>query len=130
MDRVAWVLDTGTDLVTFSTERVMDIESYLALMHFHPKWKEYGLVPADQLQLLMESYEPGMEDASEHDRNGVFHWWLKQSPSKDVLLKLVELSYLDADQLMADDVRRHITKSERFDSEVAQAIAHGAIRER
>jgi hypothetical protein len=55
---------------------------------------------------------------------------LKQSPSKDVLVKLVELSYLDADQLMADDVRRHITKSERFDGEVAQAIAHGAIRER
>jgi hypothetical protein len=107
----------------------MDIESYLALMHFHPRWKEYGLVPEDHLRLLMETYEPGIENASEHDRNGVFHWWLKQSPSKDVLVKLVELSYLDADQLMADDVRRHITKSERFDSEVARAITHGAVRE-
>lgn len=108
----------------------MDIESYLALMHFHPKWNAYGLVPADYLQMLIASYEPGMERASEHDRNGVFHWWLKQSPAKDVLVKLVELSYLDADQLMADDVRRHITKSKRFDSEVAQAIARGAIKER
>jgi hypothetical protein len=70
-----------------------------------------------------------MESASEHDRNSVFHWWLKQSTSKGGLVKLVELSYLDAEQLMAEDVRAHIAKSHCFDGDVALAIARKPFRE-
>jgi hypothetical protein len=30
-------------------------------------------------------HQPWAENASEHDRNSVFHWWLRKSPSKDLL---------------------------------------------
>lgn len=101
---------------------VMDMDRYLSVMEFHPKWREYELLPTEHMKELLATYKPGMEDASEHDRNSVFHWWLRQSPDKDVLVKLVELSFLDSDQAMADDVRKNITQSACFDSEVERLI--------
>lgn len=87
----------------------MDKAQYLKLMEFHPKWQEYDLLPSELIDQLLSMYEPGMESASEHDRNSFFHWWLKRNPSRDVLAQLLELSELDPDQVMADDVRRHIS---------------------
>jgi hypothetical protein len=96
----------------------MTTDQYLELMRFPKEWKDYGLIPEDLLSQLIAAYEPGMEHASEHDRNGVFHWWLKNSPEKTVLTQLVALSYLDPDQLMAADVRSLIAVSPHADSEV------------
>lgn len=100
----------------------MDIDGYLSLAGFHDKWREYGLLPAELIDQLRATYQPGMEEASEHDRNGVFHWWLKRNPSKEVLVKLVELSFLDDDQIMAGDVRAHIAQCSSFDPEVESMI--------
>lgn len=104
----------------------MDEAEYLELMEFPAQWQMYGLIPPELISRMIAAYEPGMESASEHDRNGFFHWWLKRSPSKDVLIKLVELSFLDPDQLMAGDVRRYIARSEAFDEEVAALIDAGS----
>lgn len=100
----------------------MRIDRYLGNMGFHPKWREYGMLPEALVEQLCATYEPGMEGASEHDRNGVFHWWLGRSPDKEVLMKLVELSFVDPDQVMAEDVRRHIVQSASCDEEVARLI--------
>lgn len=100
----------------------MDIDGYLSLAGFHDKWREYGLLPAELIDQLRATYQPGMEEASEHDRNGVFHWWQRRNPSKEVLVKLVELSFLDDDQIMAGDVRRHIAQSSSCDREVESLI--------
>lgn len=81
----------------------------MRLMEFHPKWQEYDLLPSELIDQLIDTYEPGMENASEHDRNSFFHWWLKRNPSKELLAQLWELSELDPDQLMAGDVRRYIS---------------------
>ncbi|WP_065427426.1 hypothetical protein [Stenotrophomonas maltophilia] len=103
----------------------MDRKSYLEIMEFPAKWQEYNLLPAELIDQLMTTYKPGMEGASEHDRNSVFHWWLRQSPSKDVLMKLAELSFLDPDQAMAGDIRRYITQSACFDRDVDLLIRGG-----
>lgn len=103
----------------------MDRGAYLEIMEFPAKWWEYNLLPAELIDALMASYQPGMESASEHDRNSVFHWWLRKSPSKDLLMKLVELSFLDPDQVMAGDVRTYIAQSVFFDRDVALFIRGG-----
>jgi hypothetical protein len=101
---------------------VVDTDGYLKLAGFHERWREYGLLPAELIDQLRSTFKPGMEEASEHDRNGVFHWWLKRNPSKDVLVKLVELSFLDDDQIMAADVRKHVAQCSSYDSEVESLI--------
>ena len=70
-----------------------DIEKYLRFMHYPKEWQEWNMLPdKDYLIELILLYEPGNENASEHDRNGVFHWWLRQEPEEDTLLKLTKLT--------------------------------------
>lgn len=102
----------------------MTTDEYLELMRFPREWKDYGLIPEVLLCQLIATYEPGMEHASEHDRDGVFHWWLKKSPDKTVLTQLIALSYLDPDQLMAADVRSHIAVSPHADDVVRGLLKH------
>lgn len=52
----------------------MERNAYLEIMEFPTKWWEYDLLPAELIDQLMATYQPGMESASEHDRNSVFHW--------------------------------------------------------
>lgn len=103
----------------------MDKSAYLKMMEFPVKWQEYSLLPDELIDQLIAGYQPGMESASEHDRNGVFHWWLRQSPGRELLLKLVELSFLDPDQVMAADVRRHISRCACFDDDMDILIRGG-----
>jgi hypothetical protein len=103
----------------------MTREKYLRLMKFPKEWETFNLMPEDLLDQLIGMYVPGHEDSSEHDRNGVFHWWLKQSPDKEVLMKLVNLSFLDPDQIMAKDVRGHILRSTHADEDVIGLIRRG-----
>jgi len=103
----------------------MDKSTYLEMMEFPVKWQEYNLLPDELIDQLIASYQPGMENASEHDRNSVFQWWLRQSPMRDLLMKLVELSFLDPDQVMAADVRKHITRCACFDHEIDILIRAG-----
>ena len=65
-------------------------------MHFPKEWKEWGMLPEPSvLNKLISSYEIGMEEASEHDRHGCFHYWLSKEPDKKTLIKLVKLSAID-----------------------------------
>lgn len=87
-------------------------------MNFPHEWLDWNMLPKEFLVLSLANYSAGDEKSSEHDRNGAFHWWLKRTPSKDILIRLSKLSWLDPDQIMASDVRNHIRKSANFDSEV------------
>lgn len=80
-------------------------------MKFQPEWEEWGLYPDELFLGQLDLYKPGDEQGSEHDRNGAFHWWLKQQPDLDVLRKLLLLTFMDCDQVMAEDVRRYIERS-------------------
>lgn len=100
----------------------MNKSDYMALMNFPGEWIELDMFPDELFEEIKDRYEPGHEDASEHDRNGIFHWWLKKQPEREVLLKLVELSYADPDQVMAADVRRYIAKSKHSDASVLSEL--------
>ena len=81
------------------------------------------MIPHEWLMGAVNSYEPGMENASEHDRNGAFHWWLKRTPSAAQLSLLAKLSYLDPDQIMASDVRDHIRRAANFTGAVEEVLS-------
>jgi len=89
----------------------MNKSEYLSLMKFPPEWQSWGLYPDELFLGQVSLYRPGDEAGSEHDRNGAFHWWLKQNPSLEVLQKLLLLTGMDSDQIMAADARRHIEQA-------------------
>lgn len=92
-------------------------------MEFPLEWKEWNMLPPKEiLSELITLYKPGMENASEHDRNGVFHWWLKRNPSEEQLILLVKLAKLDPDQLMAQDVIGYIKNSANFTQRVSVVV--------
>lgn len=103
----------------------MTKEEYLRLMEFPKEWLSLGMLPDDLVDELIAGYSPGDEISSEHERNGVFHWWLKKSPGGEVLTKLARLSFLDPDQIMAADVRRYISSSPHANEDLRQMVALG-----
>ncbi|MBP1151171.1 MULTISPECIES: hypothetical protein [unclassified Methylocaldum] len=101
----------------------MTKNEFINLMQYPREWVEWGMLPDELLNGQIAEYEPGSERASQHYRNGAFHFWLRRGPSKDVLLKLARLSFLDPDPLMADWLRKdYIAKAENADGEVLRVL--------
>jgi hypothetical protein len=100
----------------------MDQGTYLTLMQFPPEWLSWQMLPVDFLAEQASRYETGHEEASEHDRHGAFQWWLRQQPDADVLVKLVNLTWLDPDQSMAGSVRRCIEQQLHHNADVGHAL--------
>lgn len=95
----------------------MTHDDFLKIMKFPKEWMEWNMIPKDLADMQVNNYSPGHENASEHDRNGAFHWWLKRNPTKVQLEQLLELTYLDPDPIMAEDARKYIiTAIEKIDS--------------
>lgn len=111
----------------------MTKDEYLALMRFPTQWQELGMYPDAIASRQMAGYLPGHEEGAEHDRNGAFHWWLKQSPSREQLEKLVRLAALDPDPELGRDVLKYIERASAFDSELgalAKSLFEESIRSR
>jgi hypothetical protein len=102
-------------------ERLSKVE-FLRLLNFPKEWLEWSMYPDELFDAQAARHVPGDERGSEHDRNGAFHWWLKREPTKDVLRKLVALSYLDPDSEMGADVRRYIARAKHCDKEIEESI--------
>jgi hypothetical protein len=96
---------------------------YLRLMRFPPEWVEWRMVPYAFLRTQMASYVPGNEAAPEHDRHGVFQWWLRQKPDGDALIRLARLSWLDPDADMGAYVRTCLSGQENFGPAVETAMS-------
>jgi hypothetical protein len=97
----------------------MTKDRFLKIMQFPSEWLSFGMYPDDLAEWQLAGYEPGHEDASECDRNGAFHWWLRRSPTKVELEKLLRLAALDPDRLLGNDVREYIRRSPLFDEQLA-----------
>jgi hypothetical protein len=97
-------------------------EEFLRLMEFPDEWLHFDMYPDELFAANSAGYEIGHEKSSEHYRNGAFHWWLKQVPTKKKLKDLVVLTYADPDQLMAGDVRKYIAKAMNCDDEVMELL--------
>jgi len=107
---------------------LMDQVTYLRLMQFPPEWHSWQMLPVEFLAEQISRYEPGHEDASEHDRHGLFQWWLRQHADADVLVKLVNLSWLDPDQPMASYVRQCVTLQTNHNADVDHALINPYTR--
>lgn len=93
----------------------MNKDEFLKKMNFPIEWKIYNMYPDELYFMQVKNYQDGDEQGSEHDRNGAFHWWLKRAPDRNELALLIKLTYLDPDQLMANDVRNYIRQAKNYD---------------
>ena len=96
---------------------------FLKVMKFPREWEELGMFPDELSNVLCPRYEAGQEAGSEHDRNGAIHWWLRQNPSREILLTLIALTQVDPDPLIAADARQYIARSENADDEIRERVA-------
>ena len=96
-----------------------DKTQFLKLMKFPTEWTSLEMYPDDLASIQMADYKPGRERASEHFRNGAFHWWLKVGkPSRSQVEKLLLLASIDPDPLMGKDVLSYIRRDPGFDGEL------------
>ena len=103
----------------------MKIEEFLELMEFLPLRWELDMADPEYLSLCTTRYRPGRGDSSEHDRHGLFQYWLKREPSKETLLDLVRLSFVDPDESMTASVRAAILRSKNCDAEAQRLVRSG-----
>lgn len=96
----------------------MNKQEFLALMNFPKEWDLWGMYPDELFQGHLALYKKGDEKGSEHDRNGAFHWWLKQDPSIEILKKLLELTYLEPEKYVAEDIRKYIRNSKYYSASI------------
>ncbi len=87
---------------------------FLTLMHFPDEWQLWDMYPDELALEQISGYQLGHEASSEHDRNGAFHWWIRQNPTAQLINKLIPLAFLDPDPLMGADVLRHLRKCDHF----------------
>lgn len=98
------------------------------LMQYPREWVEWDMLPDELINGQIATYQPGGERAPERYRNGAFHFWLRRRPSKNILFKLIRLSYLDPDPLMSYCLRKdHIAKAENVDEEVERVLRQNRI---
>ena len=100
----------------------MERLEFMRMMNFPEGWLEPGLYPQELFEGQLAAYTPGSEAASEHFRNGAFHWWLKRGASEDQLVKLAALTSADPDQLMGEDVQNYIRHASAYSSRVEKAF--------
>lgn len=106
----------------------MTKDEFIKLMQYPREWVEWDMLPDELINGQLAEYQSGSEQASERFRNEAFHFWLRRSPSKDILLKLIRLSYFDPDPLMSYCLRKdYIAKAEDVDEEVSRALRQNRI---
>ena len=104
----------------------MDKLKFLDLMGYPPEWLEWNMYPDELFENQLRLYQEGDERGAAHDRNGSFHWWLKQSITVDQLRKLVLLTFKDPDPIMAADARRHIESRGDLTADVRELLRGGS----
>ena len=80
------------------------------LLDFPEEWLAWEMYPEEIFLEHRKQFLPGNESDSENERNEVFHHWLAKELSEEQLIQLVQLSQLDPDPLMVEDIQNHIQK--------------------
>ncbi len=107
----------------------MTKNEFIKLMRYPREWLEWDMLPDELINAQIAEYAHSSEQAAERYRNAAFLFWLGKTPGKEILLKLIKLSYLDPDPLMSYVLRKeHIATAENAeDEEVALAIRQNRI---
>jgi|SRR5579871_4012751 len=77
----------------------LDEQAALALLHYDPRWLEYGLIDAETLQLQVDHYYSTGGSSLEHYRYAAFQYILASHStlSDEQILQYIELARLDED---------------------------------
>lgn len=84
-------------------------QHFAMLLQYPSEWLAWGMYPDKLFEIQVHDYKPGSETASEHYRYGAFRWWMSKPLSDKQLAKCVVLTFLDPDQIMAADARKHLS---------------------
>ena len=91
-------------------------------LHFPKEWLAWKMYPDELFLAHRKLFLPGNESDSENERNETFHYWLSRELTENQLIKLVKLSFLDPDPLMAEKVRNHIRKHKNSPQKVKKLL--------
>lgn len=106
----------------------MTKNEFIQLMQYPREWFEWDMLPDELINGQIAEYAPASEQTAERYRNAAFHFWLRKKPDKEILLKLIKLSYLDPEPLMSYVLRKeHIANAENVDEDVAQVLRQNRI---
>ena len=106
----------------------MTRNEFIQLMQYPREWLEWDMLPDELIDAQMDEYRAGKEHVAGLYRNAAFHFWLRKKPGKEILLKLIRLSYLDPDPLASFVLRKeHIANVESMDPDVVQALRQNRI---
>ena len=101
---------------------------FIQLMQYPREWREWDMLPDELIDAQMAEYQSRNEQNAGRYRNAAFHFWLQQGPGKEILLKLIRLSYLDPDPLASYAFRKeHLANTENTDEDVAQVLRQNRI---
>ena len=92
------------------------------LLHFPEEWLKWRMYPDALFLTHRKEFRPGDEAASENNRNRAFHYWLSRELKEEQLLKLVKLTLLDPDPLMAGDIQPHIRKHKNCTAKIKKFL--------
>ena len=92
------------------------------LLEFPKEWLDWEMYPEEIFLAHRKLFLPGNESDSENERNEAFHYWLSRELSEDQFLKLVKLSHLDPDPLMAENIQAHIKKHKNCPPKVKKLL--------
>lgn len=95
-------------------------QEFLRLMRFPDEWMARDMYPDELFEWQVSGYRHGHENGAEHDRNGAFHWWLRNKLTREQLENLLYLAACDPDPLLGNDLRQYISQHPAFDTELAK----------
>jgi len=107
---------TKNEIPTFNKNTLAE------LLHFPREWLAWKMYPDEMFLAHRKLFQPGNESDSENERNETFHYWLSRELSEDQFLKLVKLSLLDPDPLMAENIQAHIKKHKNCPPKVKKLL--------
>lgn len=91
-------------------------------MRYPRAWLEWEMFPDKLYQVQSAEYEPGNERGAEHFRYGAFGWWVARKMSRAQLRKYIALTWLDPDQVMANEARRDLLGKQPLDPELRRLL--------
>ena len=72
-------------------------------------WISLGMYPDELFVMQVISHKRKHEESPEHNRNGMFHWWLgKKNMNKKEMENLKQLALVDEDIFLKNEILKKI----------------------
>lgn len=85
---------------------------FLSRLMAHIDWMNFGMYPDELFMIQVIRHKKRHEQSSEHNRNGMFQFWLNKKMSNEEMIKLKKLALLDCDKSLQDFILKQIENYE------------------